>query len=202
MIVSMRDLDIRKAFREYLAEVHRNEKGTLVVEEMGICQGQTRIDVAVVNGSLNGYEIKSDRDTLERLPKQVELYSKTLDHAWILVGSRYALDVRHHIPDWWGLMLAIPTATASRIAFEVQQSAQLNPNIDPFALCQLLWRDEALAILEQRGMARGVRSKPRRYSWQRLADNLELDELKQVVRQTLKAREQWTTAEPLTSGDD
>ena len=39
-------------------------KGKIDVEELGVCRGRVRVDVAVVNGTLHGYEIKSDRDSL------------------------------------------------------------------------------------------------------------------------------------------
>ena len=66
----MRDCDIRKALRKRLEEAHKGESGTRIVEEFGLCQGRARIDVAVFNGFINGFEIKSARDTLKRLPGQ------------------------------------------------------------------------------------------------------------------------------------
>ena len=60
-----------------------------MVDELGVCRGQVRIDVAVVNGRFHGYEIKSDRDSLRRLDGQVDLYSKVLDRATIVVGDRH-----------------------------------------------------------------------------------------------------------------
>ena len=38
----------------------RSGPGTLIVEELGLCEGAVRIDVAAINGSIHGYEIKSD----------------------------------------------------------------------------------------------------------------------------------------------
>lgn len=69
--------------------------------------------------------------------------------------------------------------------------ARLNPTIDGYSLAQLLWRDETLAALERVGAARGVRSKPRTVLWQRLADAVEIDELRVLVREVLKYRQAW-----------
>src|SRR5690242_7332263 len=72
----MRDIDIREALRAEIARRHNGESNTLVVEELGLCQGIARVDLAVVNGSVNGYEIKSAHDTLSRLPAQSDVYSR------------------------------------------------------------------------------------------------------------------------------
>lgn len=46
----------------------------LVVEELGLFHGASRVDLAVVGRSLHGYEIKSDRDSLDRLEQQAADY--------------------------------------------------------------------------------------------------------------------------------
>ena len=82
------DLDIRPALYTMLRQSHAGEAQTVFIQELGICQGLARIDIAVVNKVLHGYEIKSDRDSLRRLPSQVEMYSKVVDKATIVVGYR------------------------------------------------------------------------------------------------------------------
>ena len=58
-------------------------------------------------------------------------------------------------------------------------------------LVQLLWREETLTALAARGAARGVRSKPRTVLWQRLCQLTTLDELRTLVRDTLRHRQSW-----------
>jgi hypothetical protein len=48
------DEDIRPALRSHLLAKHAPEAETVVLEELGICCGQVRVDLAVVNGS-NGW---------------------------------------------------------------------------------------------------------------------------------------------------
>jgi hypothetical protein len=71
---AMRDRDVREAVLERLAAEHAGDADTHIVQEMGVWSGVARIDIAVINGELCGYELKSDRDTLERLPRQMEYY--------------------------------------------------------------------------------------------------------------------------------
>ena len=69
----MRDIDVRQAVKSYLKALHEDDPATRIVEEMGIWAGSVRIDIAVINGELSGFELKSDSDTLQRLPLQADI---------------------------------------------------------------------------------------------------------------------------------
>lgn len=182
----VRDLDIRRALHAKMRTSHGNEPDTLVLDELGLCQGTARVDVAVVNGSVHGYEIKSARDTLARLPSQADVYGRTLDYVTIVVATNHALAVARTVPAWWGIWSA--EAGEAGIRLKPVRRARRNPAIEPLAIAQLLWRDEALHALTQRGLAEGMRSKPRAALWRRLADALPLRELRGLVRDYLKKR--------------
>jgi hypothetical protein len=49
------DADIRRALLARLEAAHRGEHDTVFFEELGLCRGQIRADIALVNGSLHGY---------------------------------------------------------------------------------------------------------------------------------------------------
>src|SRR6266851_6542601 len=105
-IVRMRDQDVRQALRDKLQDQYAYDPDTRIVEEMGVWSGSVRIDVAVINGELTGYELKSDRDTLERLPVQADLYSRVFDRLTLVVARRHAQKARDCIPKWWGIVVA------------------------------------------------------------------------------------------------
>lgn len=165
---------------------HGNDPDTLIVDELGLCQGTARVDVAVVNGSVHGYEIKSAHDTLARLPGQAEVYGRTLDYVTIIVAVNHARVIAGTVPHWWGIWSAEEGKAGVRL--KQIRRARRNPSIQPLAIAQLLWRNEVLHALAQRGLAEGVRSKPRAVLWRRLADSLSLRELRCVVREHLKNR--------------
>lgn len=186
----MRDMDVRAALHARLLHEHGDDPlDTLVVDELGLC-GEVRVDVAVVNGSLTGFELKSARDNLRRLPKQVLVYSQVLDYAELVVADNHVKASRELLPKWWGISVATADISGA-VTINRTREARRNPTVDPHALSQLLWRDEALDILTNRGADRGVRSKPRRVVWARLAETLELEELRDTVRACLKARTSW-----------
>lgn len=183
----MRDADVRAALMPRLRAWHP-ESDVLVVDELDLL-GQVRVDVAVVNGALRGYEIKSARDTLRRLPRQVEIYSQILDYACLVVAECHLEAARALVPSWWEIAVVVQDAGTLRI--DRQRPGTPNPSVDPQALVQLLWHEEALELLAERGMDRGVRTKPRRHAWDRLVERLERHELRAAVRWQLKNRRGW-----------
>lgn len=185
----MRDRDVRFALRHKVLAEHLRDTDTLVVEELGLAHGAARVDIAVVNGSMHGFEIKSDADTLRRLPAQVDAYGAVLDRVTIVVGPKYALSVEHIVPAWWGVKLATAGGRGA-IHFCELRAPKQNQNIDAFALAGMLWREEAIASLARRGMTR-VKSKTRVELCRLIAGAVPLDELRAEVRDALKVRVGW-----------
>lgn len=185
----MRDRDVRESVWRWLEVAHAGDADTLMLDELGILNGATRIDIAVINGQMEGFELKSERDTLERLPAQRDLYNKVFDRISIVVAENHREAAEDIVPGWWGLAIASSTLEGVQVAYERQPEA--NPRLDAATVASLLWRDEALAILERYGAARGVRSKPREVLYDRLAVALDLDTVRAEVRSTLKVRAGW-----------
>ena len=194
-----RDADLRSALRHHLGR-ESVDPSTRVIEELGIDEGVVRIDVAVVNGQLHGYEIKSDRDTLDRLPDQASVYSAVFDQVVLVTAARHYAQARTIVPRWWGLVVGRIDAHGS-IELVRRRSPKLNRRIDPRVLARLLWRSEALGLLESRGAAKGYRSKSREHLYSKLLDLLTLDELRCAVRDTLKQREGWRSGAGRRRGD-
>lgn len=183
---SLADADIRPALRAWLHARYAGTPDTVVLDELGICRGQVRIDLAVVNGLVHGYEIKSDRDTLGRLAAQVDLYSRVLDRATLVLGESHLENALSAVPRWWGVIQV--QRRRGRTRFIVQRRASPNPQRDPKALVEFLWREDALALLEQRGAASGVRSKTRLAMWERICDVCDVEQIAAAVRMRLKSR--------------
>ena len=177
------DPDVRALLREYLEDVHKGSD-TRVLEELGLCQGDVRVDVAVVHGELSGYEIKSPSDTLRRFPNQCRIYSKVVDRAWLVAPARTLESAC--VPDWWGQIAVFELG--DQLALRVIKPAALNPSPHALSIAKLLWRDEALECLRNAGRARGVMTKSRTVIWKRLIECVELDDLRAAVRAALKRR--------------
>ena len=185
----MRDSDVRRALHKQLLQTHATElDNTLFVDELGLC-GEARVDVAVVNASLSGFELKSASDSLRRLPTQIEVYSRVLDYATLVVAENHLDRSLPLLPNWWGCSVVRWDGTLARI--DELRPATFNPLIDPYSIAQLLWWDEAFGALETLQAAKGMRSKPRKKLWAKLVETTDLSELRSLVRTRLKTRTGW-----------
>ena len=186
----MRDSEIRQALRAELASWYAStDPGTLIIDELPICRHAARADLAVINGHLSGYEIKSERDTLRRLEGQKDAYGRVFDYVTVVASAKHVDGLVRLVPSWWGVTEAILSGDSVRFQ-EVRQPGA-NRQQCPLSLCQLLWRAEALDILAARDLAGKMRSQPRRRLWEKIAEAVPLDELRQVVAAKLKARGHW-----------
>src|SRR5580698_812695 len=170
----MRDIDIRQELLRKVRVLHKKETDTRYVEELGLCQGLARVDLAVINGRLHGYEIKSERDTLSRLPLQRDAYSDAFEFVTIVAAESHLADIDSIIPNWWGIWSA--RMQKGKAVLKTVRIATPNPNQAPIALAQFLWRDEALQALADRGFTVGLKSKTRKELWGCLAAVLTCEE--------------------------
>jgi hypothetical protein len=184
----MHDGAIRYALRERLLEEHPDRADTLIRDELGLCLGRSRVDVAVINGLLSGFEIKGPRDNLDRLPGQVAAYGEVLDRATIVTSLGQLAKVRQAVPNWWGLWTASESETG--VLLTQRRMARPNPGRDPLSVAQLLWRDEVADIL--RGAGHRVPASATRWTlWDHLVEAMPLRPLLEHVRAALKARREW-----------
>ena len=163
---------------------------TLYRRELGICVGAARIDVAAVNGAITGCEVKSGSDGLGRLDRQVAHYGQVVDLAVLVVERAHPDRVAEMVPSWWGVWHAAEDGPQA-VHLEVIRHPTTNGHVEPFAVAQLLWRDEALDVLRARQLHRGRSSLTRWQLWRCLADEMPLDELQLEVRSRLRARQDW-----------
>lgn len=185
------DKIIRSSLVEILDRECNNKPNTKVIEELGITHGAARVDIAVVNGIIHGYELKSDKDTLKRLPDQIRIYNNVLDKVTLVVGKNHLHEAINIIPDWWGVTIAKATDSSDIVEFCNIRDPEQNPSQDNAAIAALLWREEALGILEKIGQASGMRSKTRSVIYQHLAESLDSEVLKDQVREHLRTRISW-----------
>jgi hypothetical protein len=189
-MIALNDKAIREALRAVLKRKHGDCPNTLIVEELGVEHGKSRIDVAVLNGSIHGYEIKSDFDSLSRLPAQVNHYSSVVDKATLVVGSKYATAGSAAVPPWWGVEIC-EVGINGVPQFKKLRKPKANPSQDGLALAMLLWRREAIDVLsELRVEAKALRV-PRARLYEMMARDITVHRLRKIVRERLKARTDW-----------
>jgi hypothetical protein len=90
--------------------------------------------VAVINGSLHAFEIKSDSDTLDRLPYQIEAYKGVFEYVTLVCGSRLLKRACSYVPDW-GVQKA---EYRGQVILRKIKAPKLNPCQKPLALAGML----------------------------------------------------------------
>jgi hypothetical protein len=183
---SLDDRAIRKALGPLVLRRHAARRSTVLLEEVGLNQGRVLADLMVVNGSLEAFEIKSDRDSLRRLRRQVEVYGQVVDRAILVVGARYASRARAILPKWWGLWSA--AASPDGVRLQTVREARQNPGRRVEAIAQLLWREDAIELLRRKGARGGLIRGPRYLMWERICELYSLEQVANEVRSRLKAR--------------
>jgi len=140
---ALRDQHIRHELRTRLQYRFGADADTLIIDEFSL--PKARIDIAVVNGSMHGFEIKSEADTLDRLFNQIPAYSAVFDRVTVVTAKRHVDALMALVPAWWGISIAAYRRTT--ITIRAIRAAGRNNDRDATQLAQLLWRKEALTIL-------------------------------------------------------
>ena len=186
-LVLLKDNDIRVTLIDELNRINA-QHDYRIIEELAVCDGEARVDVAVANGRLCGYEIKSDADTLERLALQQKCYDKTFDTVSIVVGEKFKDRIEECIPNYWGIYVVYEYA--GRCKIKRKRAAKVNKNIEANSLLELLWKEEIIKLLRNAGI-KGISGKNRRLLRQIVIDNFTLKEIRDYTRETIKSRQNW-----------
>ena len=195
------DHHIRIAYHNKRLRKHHTNPATVVVDELGLQHGRFRADIAVVNGHLAGFEIKSDFDSLSRLASQAEGYSSVFDRVTLVLTGRHAVEAKSLIPDWWGLVSA-RRGTRGGIHFVTTRPCSRNPAVNNICVAQLLWREEAREILLGLGVEERSLRGNRQSLYEQLVSQLSTRELREQVRQKMKSRSDWRRPARLSQDDD
>lgn len=185
----MRDFDIRVLLKATELSKYFEDGHSKVVEELKLPLTGSIIDMAVINGSLHGFEIKSAVDTLRRLPNQISSYTKIFDFLTIVTEDKHSEKILGILPDWVGLSVCYEKNGVTKI--KKLRKPQQNIFKESFFIAKLLWREEIFAILKEYQ----IKHRKVDRNWilcELLANNIETNEISKIVRQKLKERpEDW-----------
>lgn len=137
-----KDADIRGPLISWLALKHPYDGSTGIVEELEIPRPSARIDVAVVNGEIAGFEIKSDADTLIRLKTQIPAFSLYFDKVSLVTTKKHLRDAQRTIPKWWGIIIF-----KKDNSFEIFRQSKKNKNKNLSANLHSLSKTEIMWLL-------------------------------------------------------
>lgn len=167
--VLLKDEDIRPILFEYMEE---RKSPIRFFEELVL--GKSRADAVMIAPDeedperlcMTGFEIKSDKDQLNRLQKQSRSYSHFCDYNYLVTGEKYLETASEEIPEHWGIYLVRAEAKDIDGAvpdFFVEQirPAKPTPRLRLTTQMSLLWRTELVSVIRA-GKLGGVSGKSKR----------------------------------------
>jgi hypothetical protein len=154
---------MRARLEVWIRSVHADTP-TAILHELKIPRPSARVDVAVVNGELSAFEIKSDVDSLWRLPRQVRSFDCVFDRVSLVTTEKHLQRARAVIPRWWGIV-TVSSATAD---IRQRRQAQVNPRRQVANLLHVLSRPELLVLATREGLQKGCSGLPRQALIERL----------------------------------
>lgn len=186
----MRDSEVRRAFHQTVLKLAHAADDTIVVDELGLKNGIVRADIAVLNGKMIGYEIKTERDTLNRLPAQIAAYSDVFDQAFIITSSNHLEKVEAMVPKWWGIF-EIVEVNEGQFSFSYYREAEKNESQNTYTLAQLLWKREALEVVNKFLQSEVKPSTSKKEIYKMISGACPPSELSVIVIRYLKKRDNW-----------
>lgn len=170
-----------------LNEKYKDDENTRIIHELGLDNGSSRIDVAVVNEILHGYEIKSDLDTLERLPRQIKYYNLVFERMTMIVSRKYLNEVKEIIPQWWGIKVMSHDKTR---LISVRKGRKVNQQ-DSLILLKLLWKKDLNMFIDYLNFDKSLKKLRKKDLLQFFLQEVSKEKIKEFVYLTLRSRTEW-----------
>lgn len=111
--------------------------------------GACKADLVILNGTATAYEIKSERDSLTRLNKQVTNYQKVFAAVNVIVSEAHVSAAFAAIPDEVGIL-----CLSGRYRIQVLRHAENQPQKTcPVSVFESLRSSESIAVLKKIGVS-------------------------------------------------
>ncbi|WRW34642.1 hypothetical protein CF5_0154 [Staphylococcus phage CF5] len=132
-------------------EITSDIKDIRIFNEKVICQGKCRTDCLILdrNGTVMGIEIKTERDSTQRLNKQLHYYSLVCKYVYVMCHDKHVPKVEqilkrykhHHV----GIMSYINFKGKPMVG--KYKEAKPSPTRSPYHTMNILWKKNLLTIL-------------------------------------------------------
>jgi len=144
-----RDLRVEFVYKAAIFEkiiLGKNSLNTATaINELRI--NKSKLDIAVLNGCSIAYEIKSERDNLSKLQKQISDYCQAFPKVVIVAGENHLYKLLAVVPENIGLCILNRKYQLSEIRPAIEDNSKLNSN----SICSMLRLNEGKRILELLG---------------------------------------------------
>ena len=111
--------------------------------------GDCKADVAILNGTATVYEVKSERDSLTRLERQIAAYATVFAKVYVIAAESHIRAVANTVPDSVGILCLNSRHQISTLRDAVDQPERTSPG----AIFDSIRTEEARMILSSFGVS-------------------------------------------------
>lgn len=174
----LRDRDIREPLFDFLEETYGKVR---IIEEKTM--GKSRADIVMVApDALYGIEIKSDADTYARLARQVKDYDNYYDFNIVVAGTRHAMHICEHVPQYWGIITV--EQADDEMDFYVLRKPERNTGMKLERKLSILWRPELAKLQEWNNMPK-YKEKSKAFVIEKIVQRVPGKISEEVIRQQI-----------------
>jgi hypothetical protein len=105
--------------------------------------GDCKADVAILNGTATVYEVKSERDSLTRLERQIAAYATVFAKVYVIAAESHISGVTNTVPDFVGILCLNSRHRISTLRDAIDQPERTLPG----AIFDSIRTEEARSIL-------------------------------------------------------
>ncbi|WP_353228496.1 sce7726 family protein [Pseudomonas qingdaonensis] len=123
----------------------------VIINEMVVANWSRRADMAVANGRLYGFEIKSQFDSLRRLPGQLESFQEHFDKVVVVAAPKFISAIERDYPDSIGILEV--SLSSGRPRLRQVRAGRINEVKDIAKLASLITKAELERFLRVNGVS-------------------------------------------------
>jgi hypothetical protein len=185
----LKDSDIRTPLISYLkTSVVKDSSNEIVVSEMGLSNGKSIVDLAILNGHIHGFEIKSDADSLYRLKTQLDIYKDYFTYVTVVCTKKHLKLLRSSYPKWVGITLAYDNE--GTIMFKQLRKPKINTSTSNQQIVRLLWKKELEVALNAKEPRKWERQTKRTLQ-KCFLDFFEYKRVLEILKSAISSRSNW-----------
>lgn len=138
------DTEIRIHLRKKL--ISAKPTPIALIDELRVHKGNAIADVVSLHKYAHCYEIKSDKDNIEKAQKQAEFYDLVFQKVTLVTTERHLTRALRILPPYWGILIA--KESKGKIVFRYIRKATISPHFDKKLALLTLWKSELIFLAE------------------------------------------------------
>jgi len=189
----LREQDVKIALIDWLYKKGMLSDAT-IINEMVVANWSRRADLAIANGSLQAFEIKSDFDSLKRLDGQLETFNSRFEKVTIVCATKFTCEVSKRVSSDVGVVEF--QSDNSGVRFKIIKKGRVCSRLNKGVYLDFLLKSELKDLLNQYGIT--FSNDSHRDYLEVLASRLALNKIRNFVITSIKNRYHATSNEFLS----